>query len=152
MLTGTHGRAGRVGHARIGGSGMACAHGHLDCVHSFVTMPAIEANAGVGAGHYAEAVERARAGGERELEAFRDAARALGAIIAEAVNVFDPEIVSVLGEGRELFELAPDALRASLADHLELGDPSDVRIEVPPFDFGQYARGAAVAALRDSLI
>lgn len=152
LVTGTHGRSGRVGHTRIGGEGVPCAHGHLDCVHSFVTMPAIEGNAGVAPGEYELAVQRARAGGRRELEAFENAARALGAIIAEAVNTLDPEIVSVLGEGRDLFDLAPAALRESLADHLERGDPDAVRIEVPPFDFGQYARGAAVTALRESLI
>lgn len=152
LHTGIHGRAGRVGHTRIGGVGAACVHGHRDCVHSFVTMPAIEANAGVEPGRYLDVVEGARAGGERELDAFRSAARALGAIIAEAVNTLDPEIVSVLGEGRELFDFAPEMLRSSLADHLEMVDPDDVRIEVPPFDFGQYARGAAVAALRESLI
>lgn len=152
LHTGAHGRAGRIGHTRIGGSGAPCANGHRDCVHSFVTMPAIEANAGVGPGGYARAVEAARAGGRRELQAFRDAARAMGAIIAETVNTLDPEIVSVLGEGRDLFELAPDELRTALADNLELGDPAAVRIEVPPFDFGQYARGAAVAAMRDALL
>ncbi|CAN5297885.1 ROK family transcriptional regulator [soil metagenome] len=152
LVTGTHGRSGRVGHTRIGGEGVPCAHGHLDCVHSFVTMPAIEGNAGVAPGEYELAVQRARAGGRRELEAFEPAARALGEIIAEAVNTLEPEIVSVLGEGRDLFDLAPAALRESLADHLERGDPDAVRIEVPPFDFGQYARGAAVTALRESLI
>jgi len=151
LMEGAHGRSGRVGHLRIGGSGRRCENGHDDCVHSFVTMPAIELNAGVAPGAYPEALARARAGEERPLRAFRDAAFALGAVIAESVNAFDPQMVSIMGEGRDMLDVAPRELRHALAEYLEQIDPDTVRIERPPFDFGLYARGAAVAAMREQL-
>lgn len=151
LLTGAHGRAGRVGHLRIGGVGRVCENGHVDCVHSFVTMPAIEYNAGVAPGAYAEALVRARTGESVALEAFGRAADALGAVVADAVNAFDPEIISIMGEGRDMVELAPVRLDSALADQLEQGDPGSVRIEIPEFHFGLYARGAAVSAMRELL-
>jgi len=152
LVAGAHGRGGRVGHTRIGGSGRICGNRHLDCIHSFVSMPAIEHNAGVAHGEYAEAVRRAHAGDETALKAFQMAAFALGATIADAVNVVDPEIVSVMGEGLDMLDLAPDELRRALQEYLEQADPSHIRIERPGFDFDLYARGAAVAAMRSLLL
>lgn len=151
LMEGAHGRSGRVGHLRVGGSGRVCDNGHLDCVHSFVTMPAIEHNAGVRPGEYVKAVERARTGDERALEAFRQAAFALGAVVAESVNAFDPQMVSIMGEGRDMLDVAPRELHRALGEYLEQVDADTVRVERPPFDFGLYARGAAVTAMREML-
>lgn len=148
LMEGVHGRSGRIGHSRVGGHGKLCDNGHTDCVHSFVTMPAIEHNAGVPEGAYAEAVQRAREGDEQALRAFRLAAYALGAVIAESVNAFDPDAVSVMGEGLDMFDFAPDELRRALAEYLEQLSSEDVRIDRPEFDFGLYAYGAGVSAMR----
>lgn len=151
VLGGAHGRAGRIGHARVGGAGRRCENGHTDCVHSFVTMTSIEHNAGVEPGRYPEAVRRAALGERRAVDAFQQAAYALGVVIADAVNAFDPEAVSIMGEGLDMLDIAPERLDAALADNLEQGDPRSVRIERPPFHFDLYARGAAVAAMRELL-
>lgn len=148
LMEGAHGRSGRVGHARVGGEGRVCDNGHGDCIHSFVTMPSIEANAGV---PYAEALERARAGEPRASAALERAAYALGAAIADSVNAFDPEAVCLLGEGLDMADVAPEAVRRGLSEFLENVAPETVRIERPPFTFELYARGAAVAAMRDLL-
>jgi len=148
LMEGANGRAGRIGHTRVPGTGKSCDNGHSDCVHSFVTMPAIEHNAGL---PYAAAVEHARAGDERPLAAFERAAFALGAVVADSVNAFDPQLVSIMGEGLDMLDFAPEIFRSALAEHLEQVDVSSVRIERPPFDFSLYARGAAVAAMRELL-
>ena len=151
LYLGSNGRAGRVGHTRVGGRGRVCSNGHVDCVHSFVTMPAIEQNSGLAPGEYREALERARAGQGVAIRAFEDAARGLGAAIAEAVNAFDPNVVVVMGEGVDMLEIASDHVRIALGEFLERGDPDAVVIERPEFHFGLYARGAAVAAMRRQL-
>lgn len=151
LLTGAHGRAGRVGHEKLLAVGRPCESGHDDCIHSFVTIPAIEFNAGVDPGEYDLALERARAGEPVAMAAFERAAEALGVVIADAVNAFDPEIVAVMGEGRDMVDLARPSLDAALADRLEQVDPLQVRIDLPDFHFGLYARGAAVAAMRELL-
>lgn len=152
LMSGAHGRAGRIGHTRIGGAGRPCENGHSDCVHSFVTMPAIEFTAGAAPGEYPAVVKAAHAGDARAVEAFRLAAFALGTVIAESVNAIDPEIVAVMGEGLDPLDIAPDELRRGLVQYLEQVDPADVRIERPGFNFDLYARGAAVAAMRDLLL
>ena len=81
-----------------------------------------------------------------------NAARALGAAIAEAVNAFDPEVVAVMGEGTDMLEIAPQHVRSALAEFLEEGYPDEVLVERPAFEFGLYARGAAVAAMRRLLV
>lgn len=151
LVEGANGRSGRVGHTRVGGVGRECTNGHVDCLHSFVSMPAIEANSGLGHGEYGVAVKRARAGEPRAAEALRIAAYALGAAVAESINQFDPELVSLMGEGLDMLDFAPDAFRDGLASHLEQVPLSDVRIDRPPFGFGLYARGASAAAIRDVL-
>jgi predicted NBD/HSP70 family sugar kinase len=75
----------------------------------------------------------------------------LGAAVAEAVNAFDPDAIVVMGEGTDMLDVSPGQVRAALAEFLEQGDPDGIRIEQPPFHFDLYARGAAVAALRELL-
>lgn len=151
LVQGAHGRSGRVGHARIGRRGRACTNGHTDCVHSFISMPAIEANAGVAPGEYALALERARSADGAERAAFASAAFALGAAVAETVNLLDPELVSLMGEGLDMLDLDPGSFDAGLEAHLEKVPRHSVRIDRPPFTFGLYARGAAATAIREVL-
>ena len=148
LMEGANGRAGRIGHSRVPGAGKPCDNGHVDCVHSFVTMPAIEFNSGLA---YDDAVAAAKAGSTRALAAFDRAAFALGAVVADSVNAFDPQLVSIMGEGLDMLDFAPQTFRNAFAEHLEQVTPEGVVIERPPFDFSLYARGAAVAAMRELL-
>lgn len=151
LVQGAHGRSGRVGHTRVGRTGRECSNGHTDCVHSFVSMPAIEANAGVAPGEYALALDRARAAEGRERDAFAAAAYALGTAVAETVDLLDPELVSLMGEGLDMLDVHPAAFEEGLVAHLEQVPRSDVRLDRPPFAFGLYARGAAATAIREVL-
>lgn len=148
IVHGANGRAGRVGHARLDAHGMPCELGHTTCVHSFVTMPAIEHNSGL---DYESALSAARRGDPTAVRAFDLAARALGIVIAEAVNAVDPVKVLVTGEGVHMMGLAPAAVREGLLEYLEQVEVDSVVIERPEFRFAHYARGAAVAAMRDLL-
>ena len=146
VVRGAHGRAGRVGHARLDEHGMPCELGHTTCVHSFVTMSAIAHNAGE---PYPAALESAQRGEPHALRAFSLAARALGIVIAEAVNAVDPEKVLVTGEGVDMMAIAPGAVRDGMLEYLEQVEVDSVVVERPAFSFAHYARGAAIAAMRD---
>ncbi|GAA4988602.1 ROK family transcriptional regulator [Actinopolymorpha pittospori] len=148
LMTGAHGRPGKIGHAHVGGVGAPCQRGHHDCVHSFLTMPAIEVNAGVQPGDYPLVVERARAGEVRALRAFRHSAYALGVVVAQFVNVLDPEKVVITGEGTDMLDFAREEFDRALDDRLEDTSSESVVIDRQPFEFSHYARGAAVGALR----
>jgi predicted NBD/HSP70 family sugar kinase len=149
VYTGANGRSGHVGHSRMDARGRPCELGHVDCIHSFVTMGSICFNAGAEESDYPEVLARAQRGEPVAVRAFELAAEALGIVVATAVNTVDPEKVLITGEGVDMVDLAPARLRAGLAAELEQVDPSSVLIELPGFSFSDYARGAAVSAMRD---
>jgi predicted NBD/HSP70 family sugar kinase len=148
VIRGSRGHPGKIGHlpvAPVTAGVPVCDRGHPGCVSAYVTAPAIVKNAGVR--RYDKAVDRAREGEPRALEAFRAAGRALGAACATIVNLADPEKVIVTGEGLAVLEFGRDALDASLREAL---DPAaePVPVEAYPFNFGHYARAAAISAIR----
>ncbi|PJJ62080.1 ROK family transcriptional regulator [Compostimonas suwonensis] len=147
LVVGAHGTPGKVGHPRMRGTGASCWRGHRDCVYSFVTTPAIEVNAGVEPGDYATAVRRAQLGDPRAMQAFDDAASALGIVVSQVINVFDPQKVVITGEGTAMLDLAYARFEEALGDTCDRM-PAEGVIERQPFDFSHYARGAAINALR----
>ena len=146
---GAHGHSGHVGHSRMDARGRPCELGHVDCIHSFVTMGSICFNAGAEESDYPAVLARARSGEPVALRAFELAAEALGIAVATTVNTVDPEKVLITGEGVDMVALAPARLRAGLDAELEQVDSTSVVIEMPAFSFSDYARGAAVSAMRD---
>jgi predicted NBD/HSP70 family sugar kinase len=146
---GAHARQGKIGHIIVPAtSSRRCALGHLGCADALVTMPGIAASAGLGAGQYEVALSRARVGDAQALSAFQDAATALGAIVAQYVNVLDPAKVIITGEGVDMVEFARDRFELALADRLDPRAARSVEIEFQSFRFADYAWGAAITAIR----
>lgn len=152
VIIGAHARQGKIGHLLVESHGdVRCPSGHRGCAEALVTMPGIAENAGSAPEAYPDVLARARAGEPRALSAFEDAAMALGAIVAQLVNVLDPEKVIVTGEGTDMVELARGAFDTVLDDRLDRRASHDVTLSVDPFHFGQYAEGAGITALRSCL-
>jgi predicted NBD/HSP70 family sugar kinase len=152
IVTGAHARQGKVGHLLIESQGdLRCASGHRGCAEVLVTMAGIAENAGSLPHEYPEALARAHAGDPRALSAFQDAATALGAIVAQFVNVLDPAKVIVTGEGADMVDLARPSFEATMRDRLDRRSSPDVVLSFDPFHFGQYAEGAGITALRSCL-
>lgn len=117
--------AGEFGHTTIDANGRRCGCGNYGCLEAYASGPAIAARAreGIEAGlptrlldyaaEHGEAVtaqsvyEAAAAGDEFASELVKDTARFLGIGIANLANIFNPEIVLVLGgvtkAGEQLF-------------------------------------------------
>lgn len=107
--------AGEFGHMTIDSTGRQCKCGNYGCLEAYASGPAIAARAveGVESGATtrlptyvegnlsaitAQVVYRAaRDGDEYALEIIRDTARFLGAGIASLVNIFNPEVVVIMG-------------------------------------------------------
>ena len=107
--------AGEVGHTTIDSTGRLCKCGNYGCLEAYASGPAIAARAveGIVAGVEtrlpalaggdlakvtAETVyEAARAGDEYALELVKDTAKFLGAGVGNLVNIFNPEIVVIVG-------------------------------------------------------
>jgi len=107
--------AGEVGHTTIDSTGRLCKCGNYGCLEAYASGPAIAARAveGIVAGVEtrlpalaggdlakvtAETVyEAARTGDEYALELVKDTAKFLGAGVGNLVNIFNPEIVVIVG-------------------------------------------------------
>ncbi|ACU85522.1 transcriptional regulator/sugar kinase [Brachybacterium faecium DSM 4810] len=140
---GAHGRPGKVGHLAVGGDAR-CDQGHRGCVSAYATVPAMLRAAG--ASDFAALEAAARSGDERADRAFRDAAAALGTVIATLASLIDIERVVVTGEALAVAQLHRDTVDAALRARL---DPVSVPPEIVlhPFRFTDYAWGAAVTAI-----
>lgn len=147
LVVGAHGHPGKIGHTPVTDSGPQCVRGHVGCALAFVTMPAIVRNSNVTAGGFPEAMRRASVGDVRALDAFHAAGRALGVVIAQIVNLIDPEKVIVTGEGLGLFDFAGGDVEATLSEHLDRA-PAPAMLDVHAFRFADYAWAAAISAIR----
>jgi len=145
LVRGSRGHPGKVGHIPVRDSGPTCDRGHLGCASAYVTIPAILHNAADTS--FDRVIERAEAGDAVAKAAIDDAGHALGVVIAQLVNLIDPEKVIVTGEGLIVARAGAASLDAALAEKL---DPASERseIEVRDFAFSDYAWAAAVSAIR----
>jgi len=150
LVTGAHGRAGRLDHLEIDASGPVCANGHRGCASMYLTNEAIARNVDGLEIDYPGAVELARAGHPAAIRAFRAAAEALGKVIATLANSIDPEKIILTGDGLAVWELASADVRAAI-DKTLIPGPEPLDLDVQPFQFNEWARAAAVVGIRTIL-
>ena len=149
LLRGARGHPGKVGHLALRADGPRCGFGHVGCVSSWVTTPAILQAAGQAS--IDDVIEAAGQGEPKAVAALDAATDALGTVVAYLTNLVDPELVVIAGEGLHLAQRNPALLDRTIRDRLDpAAEPP--RILVPEFGFEDYARGAAVVALRGLLI
>lgn len=154
LLDGALGGSGQVGHLPITQWGPLCERGHRGCVRSYLASSSIVEQARaflrdptLDYAGFLDHVERGTPGAVRIAD---EAAQALGVLIGTVVTVTGPSLVIVSGEGVELASLTLDAVRAHARATQHWTMP-EVPIEVVPFAFTEWARGAAVMALRQQL-
>ncbi|OII16980.1 hypothetical protein BIV03_04590 [Curtobacterium sp. MCBA15_016] len=144
---GAHGRFGRVGHLPVYGGGPDCGVGHAGCVSSYLPSSIVARNAGHEDAGYDAVVDLARAGDEQALQALRDAGTALGVLLSTVVTLVDPESIVLTGDGLPVYDLARAEVDAAFWQGLRPYEPA-VTIVVQPFEFSEWARAAAVLAVR----
>ncbi|MDQ1571439.1 MAG: hypothetical protein QOF79_2113 [Actinomycetota bacterium] len=147
LVDGSHGHPGRVGHLTVRSDGPLCDKGHPGCVASYVTDDAIIQNSGVEGATYADVVGLAKSGHPQSVVAFQEAAEALAVAVAHVVNLLDVEVVIVTGEGLAVVDLAGAEFESMLRRRR---DPEgiDTNVVFPSFNFVDYARAAAIGAVR----
>jgi predicted NBD/HSP70 family sugar kinase len=118
-----------------------CGCGNLGCAEAFVQAAAVARAAGTD--DAAEAVERARAGEPRAVEAVAEAGRRLGVAIANVVVVLNPQRVVVGGGLSEAGDLILDPAREELRRRVRV---LSVETEVVRAELG-YEAGSIGAAL-----
>ncbi|MFI6297052.1 ROK family protein [Nonomuraea sp. NPDC050790] len=157
VYRGARGGAGEFGHVPVAPDGPVCGCGATGCLEAFVGAAGLAAAArvkGLATGDPARVTEgaavrelgraAARPGPAREV--FTEAAAILGRATAGLVNVVDPEVVVVLGEGTAQWALWSEGFHGALRAHL-LPGRRDIAVEVESWDDTSWAQGAAALVL-----
>lgn len=149
LLRGRQGSAGELGHVTVNPDGAVCRCGSRGCLETVAGSSAILAmlRTSHGALTLEDVITKALQGDLGCRRALSDTGRYLGAAVANACTLLDPDIVIVGGLVTEAGPIVMDAVRAAVEAHVlpsADGPPDVVRSE-----FGEEAelRGALTAAL-----
>ena len=146
LYRGGRGAGGEFGHLTIDPAGPPCDCGKRGCLEALVADPALTRAAASALGReigLAEAAALARAGEPAARAVFVGAGQTLGLALAHLVNVFNPTLLIVGGEGVQTLDLLLDPLAAALAANCFDGFFADLRLVVEPWGDDAWARGAA---------
>jgi predicted NBD/HSP70 family sugar kinase len=115
LFRGAHARAGELGHVVVDPSGPACSCGGRGCLERLAGLDAILAAAGVST--RGELESRCAAGDAAAVAAVASAGRLVGAALASATNLLDPEAIVLGGVFAALAPWLAPAVADSLAAH-----------------------------------
>ncbi|WP_084961239.1 ROK family transcriptional regulator [Thermoactinospora rubra] len=156
VYRGARGGAGEFGHVPVHLDGPVCGCGATGCLEAFVGSAGLVAAARArglpaGSGEDPPAVVRelgraADAGDEGAQAVFAEAGAILGRAAAGLVNVIDPEVVVVLGEGTTEWAHWREGFERALRRQLMPGR-RDIAVEVEGWDDTSWAQGAAALVL-----
>jgi predicted NBD/HSP70 family sugar kinase len=156
LYRGASGAAGEFGHVTVADDGPACECGKRGCLEALVADPALCAQARAeGLLGARDGIERllalADSGEPRARRLYERAGASLGRAVAGLVNVLDPSLMLVSGEGtrawRHLEQSFESELRRSIFPPLR-----GVAVEIDPWDDAKWARGAAALVLGATLL
>jgi N-acetylglucosamine kinase len=141
VLQGLHGIAGEWGHNPMRGESTLCYCGHVGCVETVISGPALERFYRSLSGDRAplpEIVRRADAGDTAAAETLGRLVGKFGEAIAAVINILDPDAIVIGGGVGNVDRLYTDETRAAIERHLfnpelrteilrpELGDSAGV--------------------------
>ncbi|MEU6785267.1 ROK family transcriptional regulator [Nonomuraea angiospora] len=148
VYRGARGGAGEFGHLPVDPGGPVCGCGARGCLEAYVGAAGLLAAARArNVSLDLPALGRAAAGGDAGArEVFAEAGAILGRATAGLINVVDPEVVVVLGEGTADWPLWRASFDAALRAQLYPGR-RDISVEVESWDDTSWAQGAAALVL-----
>jgi predicted NBD/HSP70 family sugar kinase len=146
LYRGGNGGAGEFGHATMATDGPLCDCGKRGCLEALVSSPALLRRLQSTLGSevtFDEAVALARAGDPTARAVFAEAGRILGLALSHLINIFNPPLLIVGGEGAVAADLFLDPLRETLRANSFDGFFGDLRLVVESWGDDAWARGAA---------
>ncbi|GIH28457.1 sugar kinase [Acrocarpospora phusangensis] len=151
VYRGARGGAGEFGHVPMLAAGPVCGCGNHGCLEALVGAPGL-----IGAARtrmelpqeatVADIGRAAAAGDAAAREVFAEAGAVLGRAAAGLINVVDPEVVVVLGEGTVDWPYWQEGFDPAIRAHLYPGR-RDISVEVESWDDTSWAQGAAALVL-----
>jgi predicted NBD/HSP70 family sugar kinase len=146
LYRGSNGGAGEFGHSTIQPDGPLCDCGKRGCLEALVSTPALlrrfreRFNRDL---TMDDALALAREGDLVARQLFSQAGATLGLALSQLVNIFNPPLLIVGGEGASAADLFLDPLRESLERHSFDGFFNDLKLVVEGWGDDAWARGAA---------
>lgn len=150
LYRGGRGGGGEFGHVTMIPDGPRCDCGKRGCLETLVAEPSILRRMHMAFDRVLtldEAVALARQGDTTAQGIFTAAGRTLGLAIADLVNIFNPPLIVVGGEGARALDLLLEPLQEALQAHCFDGLYDDLRLVVEPWGDDAWARGAAALML-----
>lgn len=154
LFRGSHHIAGEFGHIRITdrSTAVSCTCGKKGCLEAYSSNHAIT-------GYYFELsgeeknIEEITMLAEMEdnkaLQAFRKAGTYLGYGISTLINLFDPEIIIIGGEGTVYYKFMESEISRVVREDTVYGLSDEVKIQAVLFDDNLWIRGAAALVVRE---
>jgi len=152
LYRGSRGGAGEFGHTTVVPDGPRCACGKRGCLEALISDPAIVQRASAALGRPVavhEAIDGALGGDAALQSIFAAAGRTLGMAVANLINVLNPALVVVSGEGVRAGGLVTEPFQLALRDHCFDGLADGLRVVTEPWGDEAWARGAASLLLAE---
>jgi predicted NBD/HSP70 family sugar kinase len=152
---GAHGGAGEFGHTLVDVHGPLCACGKRGCLEAYASDPALMREAAVegAVGRRVttpnELVVLSAEGDHGARAILSRAGEVLGRAVADLINLLDPELIILGGEGTRSGEALFGPMRQALGQQVMSGLSNDIQIRVEPWGDDAWARGAASLVLRE---
>jgi predicted NBD/HSP70 family sugar kinase len=138
--------AGEFGHITVVEHGPVCNCGKRGCIEAFVSESALAAAAQDRIGRsitLAEAITEAQQGNEAIRQVFNRAGYLFGLALSGVINVLNPTLIILGGEGTHFIDLLRPSFDAALREHTFAGFFDDAEIVIEPWGDDAWARGAA---------
>jgi N-acetylglucosamine repressor len=155
---GVGGGAGEFGHTVVDPHGPACACGKRGCLETFVGDPGLVRMAREAfqdgllpapVSTVPELIALADAGQPAAQEILARAGKVLGRGIANLINLFNPQLIILGGEGTRAGDWLFEPMRREIAEHTLPRLAADVTLRIDPWGDDAWARGAASLVLRE---
>lgn len=152
LYHGSRGGAGELGHTVINPSGPLCVCGKHGCLEAYASDPAMlnMAAEAYQRGELPQPVETvedllslAEQGNPAIQQIFQTVGSYLGQGIANLINIFNPELIILSGEGVRYGDYLFDPMREAMYQFAMPGLVDDARIVIDAWDDNAWARGAA---------
>jgi len=156
LWRGVRGAAGELGHMVVAPEGPMCHCGKRGCLEAVVGDEALVAamteRSGKRFGTVTQVIAAAHEGDVHARAVFREAGRGVGRAIASLLNLLNPPLVILSGEGIAASDLFIDALRAEVERDSFSTTAQDCTLLVRPLPDETWARGAAATMLRRGVL
>jgi N-acetylglucosamine repressor len=150
LYRGGTGGAGEFGHTVVEPDGFMCHCGNRGCLETFVAEPWLIRRAhmnGVEVASPDELIAAAQNGNVAAQQVFERAGTLLGQAIANLVNVLNPSLVIISGEGVRAGDLLFAPMRAAIERHALPPLAGSLELHIEPISDDTWARGAASLVL-----